>query len=142
MSSRPNGSRLAVAGVVSLREYTHSVNDALVLVLSADAMIAALLGALLEIHGFKPCYPEPNEHPREALRRCRAATALVDCDYELACSDGVLGPAKMTGARLILFSHRCTADEAREMIERYDAEFFQLPVQLPDFGRLLRGAEA
>lgn len=121
---------------------THAVNDALVLVLSNDPMIAGLLGALLEIHGFKPCFPDADEHPRDALRRCRSATLLVDCDFDLACSDAVLGPARMMGARLIIFSHHCTKDEAREMVDRYDADFFQLPVQLPDFGRLLRGAEA
>ena len=118
------------------------MNDALVLVLSNDPMISGLLGALLEIHGFRPCFPDADEHPRDALRRCRPATLLVDCDFEVACSDAVLGPARMTGARLILFSHTCTADDAREMIDRYDADFFQLPIELPDFGRLLRGAEA
>lgn len=118
------------------------MNDSLVLVLSNDPLIAALLGALLEIHGFKPCFPEADEHPRDALRRCRPGALLIDCDNDVACSDAVLGPARMMSARLILFSHHCTRDDAQEMIDRYDAEFFQLPGELSDFGRLLRGAEA
>lgn len=117
------------------------MNDTLVLVLSDNSMIAALLGALLETHGYRPCFAEEGESPRDALRRCRPGTIIVDCEDGGSCSDTVLGPARMTGTRIIMFAHGKSREDMRGLVERHGADFFSLPVDLPAFGQLLRGAE-
>jgi hypothetical protein len=75
-----------------------------VLILSADAVAAALLGAVVELAGHEPHFPQPDEAAREALRRVHPRLAVIDCDHEEACSDAFIGPVLMTGAEILLFA--------------------------------------
>jgi hypothetical protein len=74
-----------------------------VLILSTDPLAAALLGAAVELVGHHPRYSEQNERPREALRRMRPHAVLVDAEHENACTEAFIGPALMTGARVLVF---------------------------------------
>jgi hypothetical protein len=75
-----------------------------VLILSADAVAAALLGAVVELAGHEPHFAQPDEAARDALRRVHPRLAVIDCDHEEACSDSFIGPALMTGAEVLLFA--------------------------------------
>lgn len=78
-----------------------SRND--VLIISTDPLAAALLGAAVELVGHQPRFSEPDEAPREALRRVRPRAVLIDGEHADACTESFIGPALMTGARLLVF---------------------------------------
>jgi hypothetical protein len=77
--------------------------QATVLILSPDAMGAALLGAAIEVSGLKVGFPAVGESPREALRRMRPSYVLIDCDDTSAADESLIGPALMMGGRIFLF---------------------------------------
>jgi hypothetical protein len=99
-----------------------------VLLLSADPLASALLGAAVELAGHAPRFPKVGEAPRDALRRLRPRAVLVDCDHE-ACSDGFIGPALMTGARVQLYRSRRTQRDASEAARRLGLSVVELPVE-------------
>jgi len=102
-----------------------SRND--VLILSADALAAALLGAAVQLAGHQPHFLAPREVPRDALRRVRPAVILVDCDHEGACVESFVGPALMTGARLLLFDSRRHGDRGITVARRLGLDVVHLP---------------
>ena len=73
-----------------------------VLILSDDALAAALLGAAAELAGNAVHFPHPDEAARAALLRTRPVLALVDCAHDDACCEAFVGPAIMTGAQVVL----------------------------------------
>ena len=79
-----------------------------VLVLSSDPLAAALVGAAIELAGHAPRFPLADEAPRAALLRVRPRLVVIDCDHEDACSDSFIGPALMTGSRVLLVRSRRT----------------------------------
>ena len=79
-----------------------------VLILSVDPLAAALLGAAVELAGHAPAFSQDGESSRAALLRVRPRVALLDCDHEESCSEAFVGPALMTGARVVLFRSRRT----------------------------------
>jgi hypothetical protein len=109
-----------------------------VLILSSDALAAALLGAAIEIAGFAPAFPRIGEAPRDALRRTRPCLVVVDCDLEDACGEAFFGPVIMTGARIAVFS----STRSRRVLDPIAAEFgvraFTLPIDYDTLAQLLR----
>lgn len=85
-----------------------------VLIISSDPVAAALLGAAVELAEHMPHFVGNGERTRAALLRVRPRLILVDCDHEEACTDEFVGPAIMTGARVVLFrSNRSIADRTQ-----------------------------
>ena len=97
------------------------------LVLSADALAAALLGALIETEGHRVAFTNGGESARDALRRVRPAVILLDCEYPDACSSAVIGPAKMMGAGVLLFARPQLDRELHECAERYGVAALLMP---------------
>jgi hypothetical protein len=116
------------------------LNDSHALVLSNDALIAALIGALVEIYGYAPFFPDSEESPRDSLRRVRPGIVLVDCEHDSACSEAFFGPATMTGARVIMFSASQSRQEVASFASRYGFDWFILPIDLPAFAKVVRAA--
>jgi hypothetical protein len=108
-----------------------------VLILSTDPLAAALLGAAVELAGHLPHFALPGEGPRAALLRLRPRVVLVDCDDGEACSDEVIGPALMTGARVQLFSAHRSARDASALADRLGLTLLRLPMEHDDFTTLL-----
>jgi hypothetical protein len=109
-----------------------------VLVLSEDPLAAALLAAATELAGYAPRFPLPNEPSRTALRRVRPGLVLVDCDHTEACTDEFVGPALMTGSRVLLFRSRRTARNPDEFAERLGLRVLDLSVDHEPLRTLLR----
>ena len=103
------------------------------LICSADALAAALLGAAVELAGHDPRFPQRDEPARAALRRIRPAVTFVDADDVESCSEEFVGPALMTGSRVIVFRSQHSERDVSAFVAR-----MQLPVlELPgDAGRL------
>lgn len=74
-----------------------------VLLLSADAVGAALVGALVETLGYRVRFLRPPEQPDEAIRRERPAIIMVDVDDATVMTDETVGHATMRGVPLLLY---------------------------------------
>ena len=103
------------------------VEGSSVLLLSTDALAAALLGALVESVGYVPRFARDHEPPREALRRTRAAVVLVECDHPDAWGPALIGPAKMVGARVVLFGPPARQAEVRRCAELWNVDVLAIP---------------
>jgi hypothetical protein len=108
-----------------------------VLILSADPLAAALLGAAVELAGHAPHFPTPDEGARTALRRLRPRAVLIDCGHEEACSEAFIGPALMTGARVQLFASQHTPSDARDVARRLGLTIAELPMEHDSLATLL-----
>jgi hypothetical protein len=108
-----------------------------VLILSADPLAAALLGAVVELAGHACLFPQPGEGGRAALIRLRPRVVLVDCDHDEGCSEEFIGPALMTGARVQLFSARRAEGNADALARALGLTIVQLPMDPADFATLL-----
>lgn len=103
------------------------VSSSAVLVLSSDPLAAALLGAVIELQGRTPQFPQADESPRAALLRVRPHMVVVDCDHEDGCSESFIGPAIMTGSQVILFRSRRTRRDVSEMAHRFGLRTIGMP---------------
>ena len=111
-----------------------------VLVLSSDPLSAALLGAAIELAGHVPRFPQSEEAARAALLRVRPRLVLIDCDHEDGCTDGFIGPALMTGSRVLLFKSRRTRRDATELSQRLGIGVMDMPMEHESLTRLLHRA--
>jgi hypothetical protein len=114
------------------------VNRHAVLVLSSDSLAAGLLGAAIELAGHAPTFPQTGESARDALMRVRPRLAVIDCDHEDACSDAFIGPALMTGSRVLLFKSRRTQRDASELAERLGLTVVDMPSRHETLTQVLR----
>jgi len=108
-----------------------------VLVLSSDPLAAALVGAAIELAGHAPRFPHADEAPRNALLRVRPRLVIIDCDHADACSDSFIGPALMTGSRVLLVRSRRTRRDVSELSKRLDLRVVEMPMEHEPLTRLL-----
>lgn len=113
------------------------MTESVVLILSPDALAAALLGAAVELSGYSPAYPRESEPARDALRRARPGIVFVDCDHSEGATDAFLGPAMMTGACLAIFGSPRSKRDFRVIANRYDLRCFGLPIDHDELLTLL-----
>jgi hypothetical protein len=100
-----------------------------VLILSADPLAAALLGAAVELAGHVPHFVRQGEPARDALLRVRPRLVLVDCDHDESCTDEFVGPALMTGARVMLFRSRRTERDRTAFASRLSLRVVEMPAE-------------
>jgi hypothetical protein len=100
-----------------------------VLILSSDPLAAALLGAAVELAGHIPHFKRNDESSRAVLLRVRPRLALIDCDHEESCSDEFVGPAIMTGARILLFRSARTTRDMHEFADRLSLRIVDMPAE-------------
>ena len=104
-----------------------------ILVVAENAVIAALMGTLVELAGHTPHFPRIDERPLDAITRVRPALLLLDCDHDLACEDEAYARAEAVGAEILLFTPSRTPDEIREFAEKRDVEWMTLPISFTEF---------
>jgi hypothetical protein len=108
-----------------------------VLVFSSDPLAAALMGAAIELAGHDPRFARSDEAARAALLRVRPRLVVIDCDHVEACSDGFIGPALMTGSRILLFKSRRTRRDVSELSGRLGVRVVEMPMEHEPLTRLL-----
>lgn len=109
-----------------------------VLIFSSDPLAAALLGAAVELAGHAPHFAGKDEAARAALMRVRPRLALIDCDHEESCSDEFVGPALMTGARVLLFRSRDNQRDMAELADRLALRVIDMPTSHDTLAEVLR----
>lgn len=112
----------------------------LVLVMSTDAVAAALVGALVETLGYDVRFSRSGEAPTVTLGRERPDVAFVDGGDQLMISDAVLGHAAMRNIRVVVFGDRAALDRIRALAETHRLEMLIVPASLDDVGDVLEAA--
>lgn len=114
------------------------VARAQVLVLAREAVIAALVGMLLELEEYEPVFAAPGERPDDAIRRLRPPLIVVlDGRLPEAQSDLFYLRCAQGGARVCLFSEPVTAEAVRTAARARHLAFFAMPVDRRDLGAAL-----
>jgi hypothetical protein len=116
------------------------VPKASVVVVANDAVIGALMGALVELSGHTPIFPAADESPIRAISRVGPALVLLDCEHYLACEDEMFRCAQTVGARVLLFSAARTQYETEELAKQRGCSSITLPIRYHDFRREIEGA--
>ena len=70
--------------------------------------------------------------------RVRPQLVLIDCDHEESCSDEFVGPALMTGARVLLFRSRGTLRDASDFADRLGLRVVEMPSEHGVLSALLK----
>jgi DNA-binding NtrC family response regulator len=112
-----------------------SVSNSSVLVVADDALIGALMGALVELSGHRPVFPAADESPIRAISRIAPRLVLLDCEHHTSCEEEVFQCAQMVGARVLLFSAARTQFETEELAKQRGFSSITLPIRYHDFRR-------
>ena len=114
----------------------------LVLILSHDAVAAALVGALVETLGYAVRFHNPPEDPTESLRRERPDVAMVDGGDRLMISEAVLGHAAMRGISVVVFGSREALEGIRALAQVHRIHTLIAPPSLEETAEVLTEAFA
>ncbi|MDB4877736.1 MAG: hypothetical protein JWM41_4182 [Gemmatimonadetes bacterium] len=101
--------------------------DSMILILSADAVAAALLGALIETLGYPVRFARPPENTDQTIRRVRPKVCLLDCVDPGSCNDEVLGRAAMRGISVVIFGTSAALDRVRALALEHDIDMLLVP---------------
>jgi DNA-binding NtrC family response regulator len=107
-----------------------------VLILAREDIIAALLGLLVELRGFRPIYAKRDENAVEACERTACQKIVIDCDHS-AYSPRALTTLKNAGICVILFSPSRIEADVRDAANKHRFSTFTLPIGPEAFGKLL-----
>jgi len=110
-----------------LAEIDDQSHRAMILILSGDAVAAALMGALIETLGYSIRFAHSSEHPDESIRRVRPKVCLLDCDDPSACNDEILGRATMRGISVVIFGTRQAIERVRTLVTEHDIDMLLVP---------------
>jgi DNA-binding NtrC family response regulator len=116
--------------------------EQLVLILSNDAVAAALLGGLVETLGYDVHFARPPESPEDSLRRVKARICLVDCADPVSCRTDFLGRATMRGVSVVIYGTAEALNRVREVARAYDIETLLMPPELNALEAVLQRAAA
>ena len=111
-----------------------------VLIVCGSPLAGALLGALVELHGYAPAFPSGDELTEEAVARVRPIALILDCDDTAACRDSVYDAAAARGASVVLFSPSRLSYEVAEQAAQRGLEFFTFPITPAGLLRHLQAA--
>lgn len=113
-----------------------------VLILSSDAVAAALLGGLVETLGYLVRFYRQPEDPESALKRARPSIALVDCADPTLMKDELLGRARMRGVSVVIFGAPDALRSVRALVAEHQLDTLIMPSSLDVLDDTLRRAVA
>lgn len=117
-----------------------SSEQAPILILADDAIVAALLGALIETLGYSVDFGRQRESANDAMRRVRPAVCLLDADDPTAANDETLGHAVMRGVSPLLFGTQKALDRNRALVEKHGTVTLRMPPSPADLDTALQRA--
>jgi DNA-binding NtrC family response regulator len=112
----------------------------MILILSDDAVAAALLGALIETLGYSVRFARPPESAEDSIRRVRPKVCLLDCDDPAKCSPEVLGRAAMRRISVVIFGTPTALDRVRALANEHDIDALLMPPDAAVLDETLRRA--
>jgi len=114
----------------------------MVLILSADAVAAALLGALIETLGHGVRFARASETAEQTLRRVRPTVCLLNCEDPEHCSDEFIGRAAMRGISIVVFGTRNALERVwgRGLAAEHDVDMLVVPPDVTTVEETLKRA--
>jgi CheY-like chemotaxis protein len=142
---KPGGVALAalVNNVTKWIESSHGTqthSHSMILILSADAVAAALLGALIETLGYPVKFARPPEMTDQTMRRVKPKVCLLDCVEPGACNDEVLGRATMRGISVVIFGTSKALERVRALALEHSIDMLLVPPDPADLEATLKRA--
>ena len=120
----------------------HSASKAKVLIIAREAVIAALIGMLLELEGYEPVYAAIGERAEDALSRVRPPLVVVlDGGLDAARSDLFYARALSSQAKVVLFGEPFAAEDVRAMARERRVPYFAMPVDRATLGGVMARAQ-
>jgi hypothetical protein len=111
-----------------------------ILILSADAVGAALVGALVETLGYRVRFLRPPERPDEAIRRERPSLAMLDVDDASVMTDETIGHSTMRGVPLLLYGSSIGLQRVRQLSLEHELVTLPMPATPSSVAEALRNA--
>jgi DNA-binding NtrC family response regulator len=99
----------------------------MILILSDDAVAAALLGALIETLGYSVRFARPPESVDDGMRRVKPKVCLLDCADPSHCTPEVLGRAAMRRISVVIFGTSAALDRVRALATEHDIDVLLVP---------------
>jgi len=112
----------------------------MILILSADAIAAALLGALIETLGYPVKFARPPENADQSMRRVRPKVCLLNCEDAGACTDETLGRAAMRRISVVVFGTKEALDRVRALALEHSIDTLIVPADVEEVDATLRRA--
>ena len=112
----------------------------MILILSADAVAAALLAALVETLGYTVRFAHSTENADQSMRRARPRVLLVDCTDPESCNQEVLGRATMRGVSVVMFGTGDALRRVRELVHAHELHTVLMPPDTSDLRETLERA--
>lgn len=112
----------------------------MILIRSADAVAAALLGALVETLGYPVRFARATENADQSIRRARPQVLLIDCSDTDACNREVFGRATMRGVSVVMFGTTHALRRVRAMVHEHDLDTLLMPPDPADLRDALERA--
>lgn len=109
-----------------------------VLILSSDAVAAALLGGLVETLGYLVRFYRPPEDPEAALRRERPSIAMIDCADPTLMKEELLGRARMRDISVVIFGTPAALRSVRALVTEHALDTLIMPGSLDALDDTLR----
>lgn len=106
--------------------------DDVVLILSGDAIVAALLAALVETLGFNVRFVRAPSNADDAMRRHKPRICLVNCDDRAMCSDEIIGRALMRRAAVVVFGTAAVMNQLRDFASRHELQSLLMPATIAE----------
>jgi len=111
------------------------MTDVQILVVAEQAMIGALLGALVGLAGHRARFAEAGEAPDAAIDRLGADLVLLDCEHAAAGDDAVYSTAFEAGSRVVLFGSSLSESEIERFAARRGVPCITLPIGYTAFSK-------
>lgn len=99
----------------------------MILILSDDAVAAALLGALIETLGYSVKFARPPEDAEQTIRRVRPKVCLLDCDDPSRYGAELFGRAKMRGISVVIFGTSVALERLRALASEHSIDMLLVP---------------
>lgn len=112
----------------------------MILILSDDAVAAALLGALIETLGYSVKFARPPEDAEQSIRRAKPKVCLLDCDDPNKCSPELLGRAAMRRISVVIFGTSPALERVRQLAAEHDIDTLLVPPEPTQLDATLRRA--
>jgi DNA-binding NtrC family response regulator len=108
-----------------------------VLIVSGDAVTAALVGVMVETLGYTVKFATATEGADASLRRAHPRIYMIDCATTEMRSDEVIARAIMRGASVVLFGPAARLETSRGLAARHEFELVTVPLMPGPLGHAL-----
>lgn len=112
----------------------------MILILSADAIAAALLGALIETLGYSVRFAQPPESAESTIRRTRPKVCLLDSEDSQALTDEMLGRATMRRISVVVFGSHRALERVRALALEHEFQTLLMPPELDRLDETIKEA--